>query len=197
MNEYIPENTFVHLHNHTDFSLLDGAASISKYMERARSLSMGSLAITDHGNMFGAVRFYNAAREAGIKPIIGCEFYCNPADYTERPASGGKRTHQYHLILLAMNETGYHNLMKLNSLAYTNGFYFKPRIDDALLEAHNEGLICLSACLGGEILQHLLNGQYEEAKRRALWFSSSSTMGATTWRSRTTAFLNRRGPTRS
>ena len=172
MNEYIPENTFVHLHNHTDFSLLDGAASISKYMERARSLSMGSLAITDHGNMFGAVRFYNAAREAGIKPIIGCEFYCNPADYTERPASGGKRTHQYHLILLAMNETGYHNLMKLNSLAYTNGFYFKPRIDDALLEAHNEGLICLSACLGGEILQHLLNGQYEEAKRRALWFSS-------------------------
>ncbi len=163
---------FVHLHNHTDFSLLDGAAPINKYMEKAKRLGMEALAITDHGNMFGAIRFYNAARDAGIKPIIGCEFYCNPADHTERPVSGGKRTQQYHLILLAMNEVGYHNLMKLNSIAYTDGFYFRPRIDDALLEQYNEGIICLSACLGGEILQHLLAGQWEEAKRRALWFSS-------------------------
>ncbi|MDY0303403.1 MAG: DNA polymerase III subunit alpha [Sphaerochaeta sp.] len=172
MNDYTTGHTFVHLHNHTDFSLLDGAAPIPKYMEKAKSLGMEALAITDHGNMFGAIRFYNAAREAGIKPIIGCEFYCNPADHTERPVSGGKRTHQYHLILLAMNEVGYHNLMKLNSAAYTSGFYFRPRIDDRLLEEHNEGIICLSACLGGEILQHLLAGDYEEAKRRALWFSS-------------------------
>jgi DNA polymerase-3 subunit alpha len=172
MHDHVGERGFVHLHNHTDFSLLDGAAPIAKYMERAKSLGMSSVAITDHGNMFGAVRFYKAARDAGIKPIIGCEMYCNPTDHTERPVTGGKRTHQYHLILLAMNETGYHNLMKLNSFAYTDGFYFKPRIDDALLQQYNEGLICLSACLGGEILQHLLNGQYDEAKERALWFAS-------------------------
>jgi DNA polymerase-3 subunit alpha len=166
------QSSFVHLHNHTDFSLLDGAAPIPRYMEKAKRLGMKHLAITDHGNMFGALRFYNAARDAGINPIIGCEFYCNPASHTERPASGGRRTSQYHLILLAMNETGYHNLMELNSISYTQGFYFKPRIDDALLVSHNEGLICLSACLGGEILQHLLNDQYDLAKQRAQWFAS-------------------------
>ena len=168
----IPEGGFVHLHNHTDFSLLDGAASIPKYMAKAKEMGMTSLAITDHGNMFGALRFYTAARDAGINPILGCEFYCNPPSRTEKPAPGGKKTHQYHLILLAMNEKGYHNLMELNSIAYTEGFYFKPRIDDELLQSHNEGLICLSACLGGEILQLLLKGQYDEAKKRALWFSS-------------------------
>ncbi len=166
------QQTFVHLHNHTDFSLLDGAAPIKRYMEKAKNLGMTSLAITDHGNMFGSLRFYNAAKDAGINPIIGCEFYCNPTGHTERPAPGGKKTNQYHLILLAMNEQGYHNLMELNSISYTEGFYFKPRIDDELLKKYNEGLICLSACLGGEILQHLLNNQYELAKERALWFSS-------------------------
>lgn len=163
--------SFVHLHNHTDFSLLDGAAPIGRYMAKAQSLGMQSLAITDHGNMFGALRFYYAAKDAGINPIIGCEFYCNPNDHTERPSAGMRKTSQYHLILLAMNEKGYHNLMELNSLAYTEGFYFKPRIDDELLVKYNEGLICLSACLGGEILQHLLNGQEEKAKERALWFA--------------------------
>jgi DNA polymerase-3 subunit alpha len=168
----IIEGGFVHLHNHTDFSLLDGAASIPKYMAKAKEMGMTSLAITDHGNMFGALRFYNAAKDAGINPILGCEFYCNPPSHTEKPVPGAKKTRQYHLILLAMNEKGYHNLMELNSIAYTEGFYFKPRIDDELLKSHNEGLICLSACLGGEILQLLLQGQYEEAKQRALWFSS-------------------------
>ena len=168
---------FVHLHNHTDFSLLDGAAPIQRYMAKAKEMGMTSLAITDHGNMFGALRFYSAAKDAGINPILGCEFYCNPPSHTERPAAGGKKTHQYHLILLAMNETGYHNLMELNSIAYTEGFYFKPRIDDELLKKHNEGLICLSACLGGEILQNLLHDQYEEAKQRALWFASVFTDG--------------------
>ena len=164
---------FVHLHNHTDFSLLDGAAKIPAYMKKAKELGMDSIAITDHGNLFGALHFYYAAKKAGIKPIIGCEFYVNPPDRTERPEPGsGKKSHQYHLILLAMNRTGYQNLMILSSLAYTEGFYFRPRIDDELLARYNEGLICLSACLGGEILQHLLNGDWEEAKRRALWFSS-------------------------
>ncbi|MFA6732612.1 MAG: DNA polymerase III subunit alpha, partial [Sphaerochaeta sp.] len=170
--EQTVQQTFVHLHNHTDFSLLDGAAPIKRYMEKAKNLGMTSLAITDHGNMFGSLRFYNAAKDAGINPIIGCEFYCNPTGHTERPAPGGKKPNQYHLILLAMNEQGYHNLMELNSISYTEGFYFKPRIDDELLKQYNEGLICLSACLGGEILQHLLNNQYELAKERALWFSS-------------------------
>ncbi|NBK21165.1 MAG: DNA polymerase III subunit alpha [Spirochaetia bacterium] len=163
---------FTHLHNHTDFSLLDGAAPIERYMAKAKELNMKSLAITDHGNMFGALRFYFAAKEAGINPIIGCEFYANPTSRWEKTMVGGKKPNQYHLILLAMNEKGYHNLMHLNSLAYTEGFYFKPRLDDELLLKYNEGLICLSACLGGEILQNLLRAQYDEAKQRALWFAS-------------------------
>lgn len=164
--------SFTHLHNHTDFSLLDGAAPIDRYMEKAKEFGMHSLAITDHGNMFGALRFYFAAKKAGINPIIGCEFYSNPASRFDKSMQGGRKPHQYHLILLAMNETGYHNLMRLNSLAYTEGFYFRPRIDDELLKQYNEGLICLSACLGGEILQNLLQDQYDEAKERALWFAS-------------------------
>ncbi len=175
MEEQLVEHVyepFTHLHNHTDFSLLDGAAPIERYMAKAKELNMQSLAITDHGNMFGALRFYFAAKEAGINPIIGCEFYSNPTSRWEKTMVGGKKPHQYHLILLAMNEKGYHNLMHLNSLAYTEGFYFKPRIDDELLLKYNEGLICLSACLGGEILQNLLREQYDEAKERALWFSS-------------------------
>jgi DNA polymerase III alpha subunit (gram-positive type) len=169
----LPDPGFVHLHDHSDFSLLDGAAKIDRYVAKAKSYGMRSLALTDHGNMFGALRFYKACKEAGINPIIGCEFYCNPADHTFIPEPGDhNHDHRYHLILLAMNEKGYHNLMELNSAAWTEGFYYKPRIDDKLLEEHNEGLICLSACLAGEILQNLLGGQYEEAKRRALWFNS-------------------------
>ena len=164
---------FVHLHNHTDFSLLDGAAKIPAYMKKVQELGMDSIAITDHGNLFGALHFYHAAKKAGIKPIIGCEFYVNPSDRAERPEPGsGKKSQQYHLILLAMDQTGYQNLMMLSSLAYTEGFYFRPRIDDELLERYHAGLICLSACLGGEIIQHLLDDNYEEAKRRALWFNS-------------------------
>ena len=164
---------FVHLHNHTDFSLLDGAAKIPDYMRKAQELGMDTIAITDHGNLFGALHFYYAAKKAKIKAIIGCEFYVNPTNRAERPEPGsGKKSQQYHLVLLAMNQVGYQNLMTLSSLAYTEGFYFRPRIDDELLAKYNEGLICLSACLGGEILQHLLNNKYEEAKARALWFNS-------------------------
>lgn len=164
---------FVHLHNHTDFSLLDGAAPINRYIEKAKQFNMKSLAITDHGNMFGALRFYSACKKEGINPIIGCEVYSNPKGHTLKKRLGAEDdTKRYHLILLAMNETGYRNLIKLVSISYTEGFYKRPRIDDELLEKYNEGLICLSACLGGEILQLLLQDKYEEAKERALWFKS-------------------------
>ncbi len=162
---------FVHLHNHSDYSLLDGIAPISKYMVRAKEYGMKALALTDHGNMFGALRFYNACKENGIKPIIGCEFYVNPESHTEKSVTmSGSR--YYHLVLLAMNETGYRNLIKLDSIAYTEGFYYKPRIDDALLAEHSEGLICLSACLGGEIPTLLNENAYDGAKERALFYNN-------------------------
>ncbi|MGD1822950.1 MAG: DNA polymerase III subunit alpha [Pleomorphochaeta sp.] len=164
---------FVHLHNHTDFSLLDGAAPISRYIEKAKKYNMKSLAITDHGNLFGALRFYTACKKEDINPIIGCEVYTNPKGHTLKKRLGVEDdTKRYHLILLAMNETGYKNLIKLVSIAYTEGFYKKPRVDDELLEKYNEGLICLSACLGGEILQLLKHNRYDEAKKRALWYKS-------------------------
>ncbi len=162
---------FVHLHNHSDFSLLDGAAPIHRYMEKAKELGMNALALTDHGNMFGALRFYHACKEHGIKPIIGCEFYVNPESYTAKSVTmSGSR--YYHLILLAMNEVGYRNLLTLNSLSYTKGFYYKPRIDDELIKTYNEGLICTSACLGGEIPYLLNHDNYEGAKERALFYNS-------------------------
>lgn len=162
-------SNFVHLHNHTDYSLLDGAAQIPKYIAKAKEQGMKALAITDHGNMYGALVFYDACRAAGIKPLIGCEFYVNPKDRRDQsPTTSGNR--YYHLILLAMNDAGYHELMELNSIAFTEGFYYKPRIDDEVLASHSQNLICLSACLAGELLQLLLQGNYEEAKKRALWF---------------------------
>lgn len=164
---------FVHLHNHTDFSLLDGAAPIDRYVEKAKQYNMKSLAITDHGNLFGALRFYSACKDAGINPIIGCEVYSNPEGHTLKKAVGYEdTTKRYHLVLLAMNETGYRNLLKLVSISYTEGFYTRPRVDDELLKKYNEGIICLSACLGGEILQLILEDKYDEAKERALWHAS-------------------------
>jgi DNA polymerase-3 subunit alpha len=168
-----PLTNFVHLHNHTDFSLLDGAAPINRYIEKAKQYNMKSLAITDHGNLFGALRFYSACKKEGINPIIGCEVYSNPKGHTQRKAVGYEdTTKRYHLILLAMNETGYKNLLKLVSVSYTEGYYKRPRVDDELLKKYNEGLICLSACLGGEILQLIQEDKYEEAKERALWHAS-------------------------
>ncbi len=162
-------SNFVHLHNHTDYSLLDGAAQIPAYIAKAKELGMKALAITDHGNMYGAVTFYEACRKAGIKPIIGCEFYVNPKPRSDQnPTTSGNRYN--HLILLAITDAGYHELMELNSIAFTEGFYYKPRIDDETLASHCSNLICLSACLAGELLQLLPQGNYDEAKRRALWF---------------------------
>ena len=152
---------FIHLHNHSDFSLLDGAASISAYVKKAKECGMTSLALTDHGNMFGALYFYNECRANGINPIIGCEFYVNPKDRRAKSTDSGSK--YYHLILLATSDKGYHNLMELNAIAYKEGYYSKPRIDDESIIAHSEDLICTSACLAGEIIQLLMSPQQKGA----------------------------------
>lgn len=159
---------FTHLHTHTEFSLLDGACRIESLVKRAKSLNMQSLAITDHGNMYGAVDFYKACKKERIKPIIGCEVYVAARSRFDRDKILDKEYN--HLILLCENETGYKNLIDMVSKSYTEGFYFKPRIDHDLLETHSEGLICLSACLAGEIPQAILQKDLEKAKRVALWY---------------------------
>jgi DNA polymerase-3 subunit alpha len=161
---------FVHLHVHSEYSLLDGAARISALVKRAAELGMPALALTDHGVMYGAIAFYIACKEVGVKPIIGCEVYVASHSMHEK---GSRQEHPtYHLVLLAKNEAGYRNLMKLTSMAHLQGFHYKPRIDFALLEKHAEGLICLSACLIGEIPQLLLKGKDEEALAAALRYKA-------------------------
>jgi len=155
---------FVHLHLHTDYSLLDGACDIPKVMDRAAELKMPAVAATDHGNLFAAVKFYDAALKRGIKPIIGCETYIAPPSRFDR-TSDADRPH--HLVLLCENERGYRNLVKLASQAYTEGFYYKPRIDKDLLTRHADGLIGLSACLRGEVAAALMEGHYEAARQAA------------------------------
>ncbi len=157
---------FVHLHVHTEYSLLDGACRTGQLVQAAKQMGMPAIAITDHGNMFGVIEFYTAAVEAGVKPIIGCEVYIAPGDRREKDAKGLKEA-SYHLLLLAMNRTGYRNLMKLVSIGYLEGFYYKPRIDKQVLAELNEGLICTSTCLGGEVPQGLLKKDMQEARRRA------------------------------
>jgi DNA polymerase-3 subunit alpha len=154
---------FAHLHLHTQYSILDGAISIHKLLERARSLGMPAVAITDHGNMFGAVEFHEAARRAGVKPIIGCEVYVAQGSRFEKDASTGGFDGINHLILLAMNQTGYRNLLRLVSKGYLEGFYYKPRIDFELLREHSEGLIATSGCLSGAVPAAILNGQRQQA----------------------------------
>jgi DNA polymerase-3 subunit alpha len=157
---------FVHLHLHTDFSLLDGACEVETVVNRMADLKMPAAAITDHGNLFGAVSFYEAARKRGIKPIIGCEVYVAKRSHTDRTGSDGEKTN-HHLVLLCENNQGYKNLVKLVSHGFLQGFYYKPRIDKELLARHSEGLICLSACLSGEVCTNLVHGQYEAAKKSA------------------------------
>ena len=158
---------FVHLHIHSEFSLLDGANRIKDLPVRAKELGMDSIAITDHGVMFGAIDFYKACKKEGVKPIIGCEVYVAPRSRTDKQP--GIDNHYYHLILLAKNNEGYKNLSKLVSLSFVDGYYYKPRIDREILEKYHEGLICLSACLAGEVNQALLIGQNEKAEQVALW----------------------------
>lgn len=159
---------FTHLHTHTEFSLLDGACRIEQLVQRAKSLGMQSLAITDHGNMYGAVDFYKACKSAGIKPVIGCEVYVAPRTRFDKDKVLDKDYN--HLVLLCKNEIGYKNLIHMVSKSFTEGFYFKPRIDHDLLEKYHDGLICLSACLAGEIPQALLQKDYDKAKQTALWY---------------------------
>ena len=157
-------DNFVHLHLHTDYSLLDGACEIGKLMDRAASLKMPAVAMTDHGNLFGAIKFYQAAKKRDIKPIIGCEVYVAPASRFD-PAADTDRP--YHLVLLCENERGYRNLVKLVSSAYLEGFYYKPRIDKDLLARHSDGLLALSACLRGEVAASLMADRYQSARQSA------------------------------
>jgi DNA polymerase-3 subunit alpha len=153
---------FVHLHNHSDFSLLDGAASIASLVAKAKALKMPALALTDHGNMFGTLKFYLECRKQEIKPIIGSEFYVAPGSRLSKTGSEGTARY-YHIVLLAKDVAGYQNLLKLSTLAYVEGFYYKPRIDDELLGKYSKGLVALSGCMGGEIPRLILDGQMEAA----------------------------------
>jgi DNA polymerase-3 subunit alpha len=161
---------FVHLHNHSDYSLLDGACRLDRLIERAKGFGMPAIALTDHGNLFGAVEFYDAAKAAGLKPIIGCELYVAHGARADRTRTGEGKGAYDHLLVLARNREGYRNLMKLSSLGYTEGFHYKPRVDKELLEKHAGGLICLSACLRGEVPQRVVAGDLEGAERSAGWY---------------------------
>ncbi len=161
---------FTHLHVHTEYSLLDGMCRIPQLVARAKELGMDSLAITDHGVMYGAIQFYQTAKAAGIKPIIGCEVYVAPDSRLSRNA-GDKNYH--HLILLAKNLTGYRNLIQLTTKAHLEGYYYRPRLDRELLREYHQGLIALSACIAGEVPQFILQGRMDEARRSALWYKET------------------------
>ena len=162
------ERAFAHLHLHTEFSLLDGSAKIEGIIGRASELGMKHVAITDHGSMYGVVEFYKAAKKAGIKPIIGCEIYVAAKDMHIKHQDPDNTTH--HLVLLVKNEIGYQNLMKIVSAASLDGFYYKPRVDHDFIEKHAEGLVCLSACLGGEVQEFFNLGMPDRAKEAAKFY---------------------------
>lgn len=162
--------SFTHLHVHTEYSLLDGSCKIKELIGRAKELGMKNLAITDHGNMYGVIDFYRAAKDAGINPVIGCEVYVAPGSRFDREVSKGEERYN-HLVLLAENNQGYANLMKIVSLGFTEGFYYKPRVDYEVLEKYHEGIIALSACLAGVVASNLRRGMYEQAKKEVLRLS--------------------------
>ena len=159
--------SFVHLHVHTEYSLLDGSNKIKDYVSRVKELGMNSAAITDHGVMYGVIEFYRAAKAAGIKPIIGCEVYVAPGSRFDK-APGENDDRYSHLVLLAENNTGYANLMKIVSRGFVDGYYYKPRVDLDTLREFHEGIIALSACLAGEIPRAIMRGDIDEAERAAL-----------------------------
>ena len=159
---------FVHLHVHSEYSLLDGMCRIKDLPKRAKELGMKAIALTDHGVMYGAVNFFKACKEEGIKPIIGCEVYVAPRTRFEKEV--GKDDEYFHLILLVKNKEGYQNLIKMVSASFTEGYYYKPRIDHDLLEKYHEGLICCSACLAGEVNRAILEDNMEKAKDIAKWY---------------------------
>ncbi len=159
--------SFAHLHVHTEYSLLDGSNKIKECVARVKELGMDSVAITDHGVMFGVIDFYRAARAAGIKPILGCEVYVAPGSRFDKEALGNGDDRYYHLVLLAENDEGYHNLMKIVSRGFTEGYYYKPRVDMEVLKEFHKGIIALSACLAGEVQKNILRGMYDEGKKAA------------------------------
>ena len=161
---------FTHLHVHTEYSLLDGSSKIKELPARARELGMDSLAITDHGVMYGVIDFYRACNAVGIKPIIGCEVYVAPGSRFDKEPIGQGDDRYYHLVLLAENNTGYSNLMKIVSRGFTEGFYYKPRVDYEVLREYHEGIIALSACLAGEVARDITRNNYDEAKKAALLY---------------------------
>jgi DNA polymerase-3 subunit alpha len=167
--ELVPAD-FVALHNHTHYSLLDGLQKVVPMVERVAELGMKAVAITDHGTMSGAIELYKEAKARGIKPIIGIETYVAPRSHTDREPSKDKAN--YHLIILAMNNVGYQNLMRLSTIANLEGFYYKPRIDRHLLKKYNEGLIILSGCIGGEVGDALRQDQYDKAIDIAKWYKN-------------------------
>src|SRR5579863_8501555 len=162
---------FVHLHLHTDYSMLDGACDVEKLCQRAKELGMPAVAMTDHGNIFGAVHFFSAAKSAGIKPIVGCELYvCKKDDHRiERTPPEGDTYN--HLLVLAETDEGYRNLIKITSEASLHGMYYKPRVSKKFLAEHSKGLIGLSGCLAGEVCEDLMEGHYEKAKSAAGFYS--------------------------
>src|SRR3984893_3247158 len=159
----MPTDSFVHLHLHTEYSLLDGAIRIPDLMKKVTENGMPAVAMTDHGNMYGAIEFYQAAQKAGVKPIIGCEVYMAPGSMIDKSASSA-RDAAFHFTLLAKSLRGYHNLVKLVSAAQLDGFHYKPRIDKELLAKHSEGLIGMSACLKGEINMAIQSDNMEKAR---------------------------------
>ncbi len=162
---------FTHLHVHTEYSLLDGSNKIKEYVKRLKELGMDSGAITDHGVMFGVIDFYKEAKAQGIKPILGCEVYVAPNSRFDKEVTGGEDRY-YHLVLLAENNQGYSNLMKIVSRGFTEGYYYKPRVDMEVLNQFHEGIICLSACLAGEVQRDISKGLYDEAKKAALRYEA-------------------------
>ncbi|MBQ7049477.1 MAG: PHP domain-containing protein [Firmicutes bacterium] len=167
---------FVHLHVHTEYSLLDGSSKIKEIVKQAKELGMNSLAITDHGVMYGVIDFYKACMDEGIKPVLGCEVYvANGSRFSKEDRNDAKYDH---LVLLAENEKGYQNLMALVSKGFTEGFYYKPRIDFELLQEYHEGLIALSACIAGVVARPLLMVSYEKAKEVALRYANEAKEGS-------------------
>jgi len=162
---------FAHLHVHTEYSLLDGSNKIKEYVGQVKALGMNSAAITDHGVMYGVIDFYREAKKQGIRPILGCEVYVAPGSRFDKETVGGEDRY-YHLVLLAENNTGYQNLMKIVSKGFTEGYYYKPRVDMELLETYHEGIIALGACLAGEVTRNILRGLYDEAKSAALRYQN-------------------------
>ncbi|MCF0144967.1 MAG: PHP domain-containing protein, partial [Eubacterium sp.] len=159
--------SFVHLHVHTEYSLLDGSNKIKEYVARVKELGMNAAAITDHGVMYGCIDFYKECMAQGIRPILGCEVYVAPHSRFEKE-TGSKENRYHHLVLLAENDTGLANLTRIVSKGFTEGFYYKPRVDKELLRQFHEGLIASSACLAGEVASKLVLQQYEDAKKTAL-----------------------------